>query len=117
MPTCFGETAREGAMAIAPTLTPLPRAALGRGGLLGGLALSATRTCRPPFSSRSVITSVETSRMMIPSIMNVRYWTRVGSMLRWMLRSEVPVRSAPNNSAAATVPPAVFRPSSATAIP
>ena len=55
--------------------------------------------------------------MMIPSIMNVRYSTSVGSMLRWMLRSEVPVRSAPNSTAAATVPPAVFRPSRATAIP
>jgi hypothetical protein len=64
-----------------------------------------------------VITSVETSRMMMPSIMKVRYWTRVGSMLRLILRSEVPVRSAPNSTAAATVPPAVFRPSRATAIP
>ena len=38
-------------------------------------------------------------------------------MLRWMLRSEVPVSSAPNSSAAKTVPIAVLRPSSATAIP
>jgi hypothetical protein len=55
--------------------------------------------------------------MMIPSIMNVRYWTSVGLMLRLMFRSDVPVRSAPNRRAAAAVPPAVFRPSSATASP
>ena len=33
------------------------------------------------------------------------------------LRTDVPLSSAPNSSAAITVPPAVLRPSSATAIP
>jgi hypothetical protein len=37
----------------------------------------------------------------------------VGSRLRW----EVPVSRAPKSNAAATVPPAVLRPSSATAMP
>ena len=64
--------ARAASTAIAPTLTTAPPWA--RAGLLGRPASERhAAICRQPFSSRSVITSVETSSTMSPSIMNVRY--------------------------------------------
>ena len=51
-------------------------------------------------------------------MMNVRFSASEGSkIVGSRFRCEVPLISAPNSSAAATVPTAVLRPSSATAIP
>ncbi len=51
-------------------------------------------------------------------MMYVRFVASCGSKIDGSrLRTDVPLSSAPNSSAATTVPPAVLRPSSATAIP
>ena len=51
-------------------------------------------------------------------MMSVRFEASSGSkIVGSRLRCDVPLSSAPNSSAAASVPPAVLRPSSATAMP
>ena len=51
-------------------------------------------------------------------MMYVRFVASSGSkIVGSRLRTDVPLSSAPNSSAATTVPPAVLRPSSATAMP